>query len=58
VVAKRSKAVDVVFDGIVKVNVPAVMVCEPNVWTLIALRDCVKLYNNTVSNAVVNVTVV
>ncbi len=44
--------------GIVKVNVPAVMVCEPNVWTLTALRDCVKLYSNTVSNAVDKVTVV
>jgi hypothetical protein len=47
-----------VFDGIVKVKVPAVMVCEPNVWTLIALLLCVELYSNTVSNAVVKVTVV
>jgi hypothetical protein len=43
VVAKRNKAVDVVFDGIVKVKVPAVMVCEPNVWTLTALLLCVEL---------------
>jgi len=42
----------------VSVNVPAVMVCEPNVWTLIALLLWVELYNNTASNAVVNVTVV
>ena len=42
----------------VSVNVPAVMVCEPNVWTLIALSLCVELYNNTQSNAVVKVTVV
>jgi hypothetical protein len=26
--------------GIVSVNVPAVTVCDPNVWTLIALFDC------------------
>jgi hypothetical protein len=37
VVAKRINAVVVVFAGIVKVNVPAVTVCEPKVWTLTAL---------------------
>ena len=39
-------------------NVPAVMVCEPNVWTLIALLLWVELYNSTASNAVASVTVV
>jgi hypothetical protein len=58
VVAKRNRAVDVVFEGMVKVKVPAVIVCEPNVWTLTALSLCVELYINTVSNAVVSVTVV
>jgi hypothetical protein len=48
----------VVLAGIVKVKVPAVMVCEPNVWTLIALLLWVELYNSTQSNAVVKVTVV
>jgi hypothetical protein len=43
VVAKRNKAVDVVFEGMVKVKVPAVMVCEPKVWTLTALSLCVEL---------------
>tara|TARA_R110002126_G_scaffold52395_2_gene142502 strand:+ start:406 stop:642 length:237 start_codon:yes stop_codon:yes gene_type:complete len=42
----------------VKVKVPAVMVWEPKVWTLIALLLWVELYNNTASNAVVKVTVV
>jgi hypothetical protein len=48
----------VVLDGMVSVNVPAVMVWEPKVWTLIALLLWVELYNNTQSNAVDNVTVV
>ena len=48
----------VVLAGIVSVNVPAVIVCEPNVCTEIALLLCVELYNNTVSNAVPKVTVV
>ena len=39
VVARRSRAVLVVFDGIVRVNVPAVTVCEPKVCTLTALLD-------------------
>jgi hypothetical protein len=43
VVAKRSNAVDVVFEGIVKVNVPAVTVCEPKVCTLTALLEDVEL---------------
>jgi hypothetical protein len=47
-----------VLEGMVKVKVPAVMVWEPKVWTLIALLLWVELYNNTASNAVVNVTVV
>ena len=46
------------FVGIVSVNVPAVIVCEPNVCTETALLLCVELYNNTVSNAVLKVTVV
>ena len=46
------------FAGIVSENVPAVMVCEPNVWTLIALLLCVELYSSTVSKAVDSVTVV
>ena len=40
----------------VKVKVPAVMVCEPNVWTDTALSLCVELYISTASNAVVRVT--
>jgi hypothetical protein len=48
----------VVFDGIVIVNVPAVTVCAENVWTEIALFDCVLLYSKTVSNEVDSVTVV
>jgi hypothetical protein len=42
----------------VSVNVPAVMVWEPNVCTLTALLLWVELYTNTQSNAVLNVTVV
>jgi hypothetical protein len=42
-VDKRSKAVVVVLEGIVNVNVPAVMVCAPNVWTLTAALDWVEL---------------
>jgi hypothetical protein len=42
----------------VSVNVPAVMVWEPNVCTLTALSLCVELYTNTQSNAVLSVTVV
>ena len=41
--------------GMVSVNVPAVMVCEPNVCTLTALLLWVELYSSTVSNAVVTV---
>jgi len=58
VVAKRNRAVVVVLEGMVNVKVPAVIVWEPKVWTLIALRDCVKLYISTQSNAVDSVTVV
>ena len=54
----RINAVEVVLLGMVSVNVPAVMVCEPNVYTPTALLDWVELYINTVSNAVVNVTFV
>ena len=43
VVAKRNKAVVVVLLGMVKVNVPAVIVWLPNVCTLTALFDCVEL---------------
>jgi hypothetical protein len=32
-----------VLEGMVKVKVPAVMVCEPKVWTLTALSLCVEL---------------
>ena len=39
----------------VSVNVPAVMVCEPNVCTLTALLLWVELYRRTESNAVVTV---
>jgi hypothetical protein len=40
-----------------RVNVPAVTVCAPKVWAETALRPtAVELYNNTQSNAVVNVT--
>lgn len=46
------------FVGIVNVNVPAVIVCEPNVCTETDLLLWVELYNNTVSNAVLKVTVV
>jgi hypothetical protein len=42
----------------VSVNVPAVMVWEPNVCTLTALLLWVELYTNTQSNAVLSVTVV
>jgi hypothetical protein len=45
-------------EGIVKVNVPEVTVCDPKVWTLIDLLFCVELYSSTQSNAVVKVTVV
>ena len=41
--AIRSKPVELSFVGIVSVNVPAVIVCEPNVWTLTALLPCVAL---------------
>jgi hypothetical protein len=58
VVAKRSKAVVVVLEGIVSVKVPAEIVWEPNVCTLTALLPCDELYTNTESNAVLNVTVV
>lgn len=44
------------FDGMVKVKLPAVMVCDPKVWTDTALLLCVELYINTVSNAVLKVT--
>jgi hypothetical protein len=47
-----------VLEGIVKVNVPEVTVCDPKVWTLIDLLFCVELYSSTQSNAVVKVTVV
>jgi hypothetical protein len=57
-VDKRSSAAEVVFDGIVSVKLPAVIVCEPNVWTDTALLLCVELYSSIVSNAVLNVTVV
>jgi hypothetical protein len=43
VVDKRNKAVAVLLVGIVKVNVPAVMVCEPKVCTDTALLDWVLL---------------
>ena len=42
----------------VSVNVPAVMVCDPNVCTLTALLLWVELYTKTQSNAVLSVTVV
>jgi len=38
-----SKAEDVELEGIVKVNVPAVMVCEPNVCTETALLELDEL---------------
>ena len=46
------------FVGMVSVKVPAVTVCDPNVWTLTALLLCVLLYKSTASNAVVKVTLV
>ena len=55
--ASRSSAELVVLEGIVKVKVPAVMVCEPKVWTLTAALLCVELYISTESNAVEIVTV-
>jgi hypothetical protein len=42
--------------GIVKVKLPAVIVCEPNVYTPTALLLCDELYINSVSKAVLNVT--
>jgi hypothetical protein len=47
-----------VLDGIVNVNVPAVIVWSPKVYTATALLDWVELYIKTALNAVVNVTVV
>ena len=55
--ARRSSAELVVLEGIVKVNVPAVMVCEPKVWTLTAVLLCMELYISTASKAVAIVTV-
>ena len=48
----------VVLLGMVRVNVPAVIVWLPNVCTLTALFDCEELYSNTASNAVPKVTLV
>lgn len=42
--------------GMVNVNVPAVTVCEPKVWTLTALLDWLELYIKTASKAVDRVT--
>jgi hypothetical protein len=58
VVDKRSRAAEVVLEGIVNVKLPAVIVCEPNVWTDTALLLCVELYISIVSNAVLSVTFV
>jgi len=41
--ARRSRPVVPSFVGIVNVNVPAVMVCDPNVYAAMALSLCVLL---------------
>lgn len=42
--------------GMVRVNVPAVTVCDPKVCTLTALLLWLELYRSTASNAVASVT--
>ena len=39
-------------------KLPAVIVCEPNVYAPTALLLCDELYSSIVSNAVLNVTLV
>lgn len=43
------RPVEASFVGIVSVSVPAVTVCEENVYTAIALLDCELLYSKTQS---------